>query len=227
MLNSSPKLFLFPGLGADHRLFSQMDLGRFQITTPQWLTPNPDESLAQYGARWAKNLPIRSQDALGGMSFGGQLALEIAKHVEARALFLISANRRGEEISSQFRMQNSLLQNLPESMVRQGLKSIAIPKLSKEEKLQKDQVQMLQLMLEDMDFDFFKWASNAAAKWDYQFKAEDFKMPIYQIHGEHDSIIRRSKDSCVKILQSAGHLINYTHSKEVSQWIKEGLQDSY
>lgn len=223
MSNDQSTLFLFPGLGADERLFQHQLDNLDNIVVPEWLPAEKDESLADYCKRFASTLDISPKDFVGGMSFGGQVALEIAKHVECAGCMLISANRRAEEISAQFRLQNKILQTMPESFVKTALKGIAIPKLVNEEKLCDQEKSFLIEMADEMDYNFFRWSSNAAATWDYEFNSADFKTPIMQIHGEHDSIITKSPES--EILKGAGHLINYTHATELNEWIKSKMQN--
>jgi surfactin synthase thioesterase subunit len=221
------KLFLFPGLGADERLFTyQMD-NFDSIVVPEWIPPLMGENLSEYCERWAQRLEIGAQDFIGGMSFGGQVALELAKHIQCQGCLLISANRSSSEISTQFRMQNKVLQSMPEAFVRSSLKNIAIPFLVKSEKLHPAEKEILTEMLEEMDFEFFKWSSNAAAEWQYEFNPDDFKTPIHQLHGEKDNIITIKDRSHVDVLKEASHLINFTHAKEVNQWIREKISPSF
>src|SRR5213076_2537842 len=87
----APRLVLFPGLGADGRLFEPQREAFPHLKVPQWLEPRLRESLSEYGRRMAEGVveepgvPVY----LGGASFGGAVALEVARHVRPRAVFLI------------------------------------------------------------------------------------------------------------------------------------------
>ncbi|MEM7645537.1 MAG: alpha/beta hydrolase [Pseudomonadota bacterium] len=214
------RLFMLPGLGANWRLFQYQLSDLEAIQVPEWLEPEAEESLQDYSRRWVKELNPQPGDAVGGMSFGGQVALEMAQCFPFRCVLLIAANRRSAEISSTFRFQTRLLQGLPESVVRTSLKTIAIPKLKKEENLQDEQVKVLETMVDEMDFPFFRWSSRAAATWEHEFEPEKFSMPIHQLHGQGDSIIKLSDPSEAEVWSDAGHLLNFTHSQRVNEWIK-------
>ena len=217
------RLFIFPGLGADERLFAYQKKQIPQIVVPTWLKPLEGESLAEYGKRWAQKLDITPEDYIGGMSFGGQLALEMARHKELKGVLLISANRRASEISSVFRLQTRLLNTLPEDLVRTALKNMAIPRLERDEKLAAEPVQWLREMSESMDYSFFEWSAQAAANWDYEFNSLDFSAPIFQVRGEYDNIISVKHPGEVDTIPEAGHLINYTHPEELNRWISEKI----
>ncbi len=215
------RLIMFPGLGADERLFAYQTKEIPQIEVPAWIPPIDGESLAEYGRRILPTINLKSDDFIGGMSFGGQLALEIARQAKCEGVLLVAANRRASEISPTFRLQTSLLNTLPEELVRSILKNMAIPRIEKEEKLSAQPVQWLREMSDSMDFTFFKWSAQAAASWDYNYDPSDFTGPIFQVRGENDNIIAISNPSEVDTIPAAGHLINYTHPEELNRWILE------
>ncbi len=217
------RLFMLPGLAADEKLFSYIDNANYELVVPQWLSPNEKESLEEYGQRWSESFDFKEGDIIGGMSFGGQVALELAKHLNFAAVILISSHRSHQEISDQFRVQQRLLQNLPETAVRVGLKSVGIPTLNRQEGLKPIEVKWLQEMVDRADFNFLRWSAWAAANWKYSFSKEDFQMPVYQVHGEHDPIIKIPDYQDCFYIKGAKHLINYTHPEEIKKWLGEKL----
>jgi len=217
------RIFLLPGLGADERLFAYQTKEIPHIVVPPWIPPIYGEGLAEYARRLLPTLCLNSDDYIGGMSFGGQLALEMARQAKCKGVLLVAANRRSSEISSAFRLQTRLLNTLPEEFVRTALRNMVIPRLEKDEKLSSEPVQWLHEMSESMDFSFFKWSVLATAHWDYDFNPSDFNTPIFQVRGENDNIISISKPSEVDTIPAAGHLINYTHPEELNKWILKAI----
>jgi pimeloyl-ACP methyl ester carboxylesterase len=221
------KLLFFPGIGADHRLFNYQIEGVPGFEVPQWIPPTDSEPLSDYGARYAEHLArvyssSKHQEpiVLGGMSFGGQVALEVSRRwSRVKGVFLVAANRRASEIPGQFRAQQKFLERLPDMAVKVGLKNFALPMVKKKENLREREVEWLKGMVDDLNLDFFRWSIKAAATWDYEFRETDFLAPIFQIRGEYDSVIKFSDPNEAEVLQGAGHFINYTHGPELNQWI--------
>ncbi len=213
------RLWFLPGLAANQKLFAPQLAEIPQARMLDWIKPLTEESLADYAKRWSQQLDFRCEDVLIGMSFGGQVALELAKHLPLKACLLISANRRSSEIKNQFRIQAKVLPSLSDSMLRGSLLKVGIPLLKRWEGLGQQEVLWLQEMVKEMDIDFFRWATQAAAQWNYEFNPSDFQMPIFQIHGEKDPIIRIQNPKEVEILKGASHLLTLTHPKELNQWL--------
>src|SRR4051812_19762115 len=90
---SEARLILLPGLGADERMFAPQRATFPRLEVPRWLTPQPRESLPDYARRMAAGIDPSEPLFLGGSSFGGMVALEMARHVRPRAVFLIGSCR--------------------------------------------------------------------------------------------------------------------------------------
>ncbi|MFZ1934503.1 MAG: thioesterase domain-containing protein, partial [Thermoguttaceae bacterium] len=80
-MNSTLQLILLPGLGADHRLLEPQRAAFPQLIVPPWIPPRKHESLPQYAERMAQTVapPHDVPLVLGGVSFGGMLAYEMAR----------------------------------------------------------------------------------------------------------------------------------------------------
>ena len=86
------RLVLLPGLGTTGELFRPQRRAFPDLEVPPWLDPHRGESLPGYGRRMAAALaPGPSDLVLGGVSFGGMVALEMARHLPTRAVGLIAS----------------------------------------------------------------------------------------------------------------------------------------
>lgn len=222
------RILFFPGLGADWRLFKPQIEESKTLEVPSWLDPEEGESLENYAKRYAPIVAEKYGDdlILGGMSFGGQVALELARIMDPKALFLISSHRSGSEVSPFFKMQERASRNMPDSALLSGIKRLGIPMVARKEKLSEPYQSLLKEMAESMDLSFFRKASRMTAEWNYEFQKDHFKMPIFHIHGQGDKIIappEDTKSADVTLLPDAKHLITYTHHQKVNQWIQEKL----
>ena len=86
-----PVFYLIPGLGADERVFQFLGLPGITHVL-KWLAPQtPTEPLPHYAARLAEAVPPGQACWLVGVSFGGVLALEVARLRPLARVVLVSS----------------------------------------------------------------------------------------------------------------------------------------
>ncbi len=77
MENGLP-LILLSGMAADARLFALQQADFPGLVVPDWIEPRPKEPLPAYAARLARLVDPGRPCLVGGASFGGLVALELA-----------------------------------------------------------------------------------------------------------------------------------------------------
>ena len=124
------RLLLFPGMTPNPDVFSEQVNALSNITAVDYLAPEPRESLAQYADRMATHLEPNSPDFVGGLSFGGIVALEVAYRLDVRACFLISSIRCPSELPFRFRLlRSSRHPNFERMCGRVGAMSSAVSRI--------------------------------------------------------------------------------------------------
>ena len=83
------KLYFFSGLGADYRAFQKLDLSGFKVVHIDWIPTIKKESIASYATRLLDQIECE-KPLLIGLSFGGIIAVEVAKQMETEKVILIS-----------------------------------------------------------------------------------------------------------------------------------------
>ena len=91
-------LILLSGMAADARLFAPQRAAFPGLVVPNWIEPLPKEPLPAYAARLARLVDPGQPCLVGGASFGGLVALEMAPHLPARACVLIASVRSPGEL---------------------------------------------------------------------------------------------------------------------------------
>lgn len=235
-----PALILFPGLGADSCLFSeQRKFFGDRLFTPDWIVPRGSEELSEYCHRFAPQLlsssVLRDKSTvyLGGFSFGGMAALELASFInqknpgKVKGVVLISSGRTKQIIRVSFRIQALIGAQLPQKFLEWALYQQMIHQFVKSEKLNAKHAKELSMMLKKIDIVFFKWSLRACATWNPKsnYLPPQISFPVFEIQGENDPIIPFSSESDVVTLTGAKHLIQYTHSREVNQWLEQIIQN--
>lgn len=239
------KLILFPGLGADGRLFGPQRVLPAEIVTPAWIPPLEGESLAAYAGRMTERLLYEGICVpgegvhLGGASFGGMVAQELAgallrTGVEVRGVVLMASARSGREVPRTLSWVERGSRVLPDTLLEFGRRRAkligpefrAVPLPMK---------RLLREMFLATDLDFLRWGGRAILEWpgagaeavtgaggEVCDRAPS-PIPIRHIHGAEDRMIPVRNVRPDVIVSGAGHLLNITHDGKVNRFIEQCL----
>ena len=246
-----PRLILFSGMGVDARLLAKQRLLAADVIVPLWIAPRDGESLADYARRLAALLTAgtcrvgtahherqsggqcppygdRSQLEpsqplfIGGVSFGGMIAQEVARHLPTAGLVLLATCRSWRGVPLPFRVAAWIGSHSPLWPIRIG-RHIAgrlqpLMGISSGHHLA-----WLDAMLADTDPAFLRWAAGALLHWP---GAGELPCPVVQIQGGHDLILPPRFTTPTHIIRGAGHLANITHAREVNTIINAFLMQA-
>ena len=95
-------VYVFSGLGADERVFHKIDFSGYDVHFIKWITPQKNESIESYALRLTSQI-TKPLPVLIGLSFGGMMAVEVAKHIATEKIILISSAKSKNEIPFYFR----------------------------------------------------------------------------------------------------------------------------
>ncbi|KKK57660.1 hypothetical protein LCGC14_3052250, partial [marine sediment metagenome] len=179
------QLVLLPGLGADHRQFQPQQAAFADCLVPPWIPPQRGESLAGYAIRMAATVEPRSPMVLGGSSFGGMVAYEMANHLKPKALVLIGSCRSGKATGLPFRARWLL-----GPLVSPSLLKLAKPIAPLAGALLRGSLRRYRrlcvAMFREADPAFMSWAVRAILTWEPSSVPD---APVFQIHGSNDRVI--------------------------------------
>jgi pimeloyl-ACP methyl ester carboxylesterase len=172
---------------------------------PPWIEPRPRESLSDYARRLAATIDPIPPFYLGGCSFGGMVALEVARHLKPLAVVLIASCRTPLSVNAAILGCAPLARMLPENLLR--FSAASCPPAIRG--LVASSPQML------------RWGPIAIAQW----KGVDvLDAPVFHIHGSADRIIPASQVRADRFVHGGGHLINLTHADEVNAFIERAME---
>lgn len=216
MKNTDPPIILLPGMGAGGRLLRLQRDALPSLCTPDWIDPREREPLNIYARRFADRIAPAKQCFVGGVSFGGIVALEMAAHLHAEACFLIASVRSRNELPWPIRMLRPIARLGPNGLGRAAtcitramaplLPARALGHL---------------IRLSRPESAFLRWASWAVLTW--RPSAELARLRVYQIHGSADRTLPLSNTQPDVIIAGAGHLLPITHPDAISEFIRERL----
>src|SRR5437764_11227763 len=92
-----PTVYLISAMGGDERVFQQLDLSFCNPVFINWIEPLKTENITQYAGRLKEQIKD-PEPIIGGLSFGGMVAVEIAKQLPAKKIILISSSKSKKEI---------------------------------------------------------------------------------------------------------------------------------
>ncbi|MEM6473830.1 MAG: alpha/beta hydrolase [Planctomycetota bacterium] len=230
-----PQLVLLPGLGADADLFyPQIEHFGDRLWVYTGLSPSQLEGQSpsmDWAAQHCANI-ISTQMSpgcpyvLGGMSFGGSLAMQIASLLEPKpeAIVLISSNRTAETIPTSFRVNRFVGSLLPSSLIRMGLRTLS-GVFSKREQLDEANRERLTAMANRAEIPSLLWGAAAVAKWKFgESDAKRLTIPLHQIHGRLDWVIPRHDEHVTEEIPDGRHLITWTHARQVNDFLEQAIQ---
>lgn len=207
------KAYIFSGLGSDKRAFGDIGFEFMNVEFMEWLTPHKNETIESYALRYIKLIDTKNP-ILIGLSFGGVLAIEIAKKMQVEKVILLASIKTKFERPKKFKGLLKLAINgvVPISLLNHhnfvmdrvfGVKNKADKKL-------------LKAILEDTDVHFIKWALNEIINW----KNEEVLKNIIQIHGDRDKVFPINNVNPDYIIEGGGHSMTITHSADVEKVIR-------
>jgi pimeloyl-ACP methyl ester carboxylesterase len=217
------RLLLLPGVGADRRLFDEQHSCAADLHVIEWIDPAaPDEPLADYARRLAANLDTSRPFIIGGASFGGMVALELARHLQPDTVILIGSCRSPASLPVSYRFLQACSDLIPDVLFARSF--AASPLIASRFGVRsREHRQLFSDMLRQTPPSFVRWAARAIFGWP---GVGELPVPIHHVHGEDDRIIPLRYVTPDVIVNRAGHMLTVTHPAEVNAFLDAVLSSS-
>ena len=218
----TPKVYFISGLGADHRLFIKQIEAGIPLTVIPWKIPYLNESLTSYVNRMAEEIPVSKEPViLGGVSFGGIIAVELSKVVKAEKIILVSSIKTSEELPVHIRLWKyfPMYKLLPGTLFKKAgyWARMVFGTMNKEESA------IFSRMVSDANPVFIKWAIHQVVNWENKV----YPSNTVHIHGTRDLIFPflKLKPPVIPV-QKGTHIMIITSADEVNMILKKECKDS-
>lgn len=239
---SRRSIVLLPGLGANERLFAPQlaafaDRGAFVPAYPTPVEPRRGvEGVAEdlHDALHADGC-LHRDAALVGFSFGGQVALSLARRMlrhggpPARSIVLVSGLRRTSQLTPRFRLQVAASALLPDAAIAWAATEIVARPFARACGLDHDQTLELARMAAELDVPRLRRLAQAACRWRFE-DADEASLRaagtrILHLHSDRDPVIPPPPPSIVGVerLATPGHLLTWTHARRVNALIEDAI----
>ena len=215
LANAQKDIYCVSGLGADERVFQKLKLEGYRPIHIKWIEPAAQESISDYTKRLTAQITAE-RPILIGLSFGGIIAVEIAKNMATEKVILISSTKNQQEIPFYFQIFRWLpIYLLLPARFMLWLGQLFAAWFFSLESV--DERQLLKAILFDTDARFMKWAIHQVVTWKNELIPEN----IYHIHGESDRIFPYQfvhEDFNVK---KGGHFMIMNQAEYISDLIQK------
>lgn len=203
-----------PGLAASTTIFERIALPEdtFEVHLLEWEIPLEHESLQDYAKRIAQNIK-HSNPVLVGVSFGGILVQEMAKHIEARKVIIISSVKCNAEFPRRMKIAKTTkaYKLIPMRLI---LNVENLAKFSFGEKINK-RLKLYEKFLSVRDIRYLDWAIEQVILWD-RTKIDE---SVIHIHGDEDEVFPIKYIANCKVVKGGTHIMILNKFK----WLNENL----
>ena len=199
-------IYCMPGMAASPKIFEYLKLPmNFKIHPLSWIPPLKDEPLGDYAKRMCLRV-VHKNPILLGVSFGGILVQEMAKHISVKKIVIVSSIKSKEELPLPMKMakRTNAHKLLPTQLI-ENIDHLAIFAFGKGIK---KRVALYQRYLSERNSEYLNWAINALVYWDQN----KFSNKLIHIHGDSDTVfpIKNLINHFIKI--KGGHAVIITKS---------------
>ncbi len=214
-------IYLFPGQGADGRLFKKLDIeGDYNLQVIDYSVPEKGMSMRDYAEVLSEQIDTTSEFILIGSSLGGMLATEISDFLNPEKTIIISSAKNASELPWRYNFQKKVpIYKLVGPRAGKFGAKILQPIVEPDRKIEKE---TFDSMLDDLDPYFLKRTIAMILEWD---KTEN-TAPIIHIHGTKDRTIPIKNVDCDLIIDNASHMLTLINSDELNVLLNQLLSDS-
>jgi hypothetical protein len=210
-------IYCISGLGADKKVFSKLVIPGYELVYIPWLVPIKNEAIEAYASRMASIIE-HPQPIILGVSFGGMIAIEIAKQRTVQHLIIVSSIQSVADLPGWMKMAGKLKLNrvIPARTFKltQQFNNNRLGVSTNEER------EMVRAYRRDADPFYLQWAIDKVINWKNDWRPEK----IIHIHGDRDKIFPIKKLKPTHSLKEGTHMIIYNRAEEIGQFIHEALK---
>ncbi|GAB3512250.1 hypothetical protein GCM10027341_52750 [Spirosoma knui] len=207
------RIYIFSGLGADERVFKDLDFSGFEVTFIRWIQPQLNETIEEYAKRLTQQINT-ARPILIGLSFGGIMAVEVAKLIATSKVILIASAKTRQEIPFYYRLAGQLRLHklLPTALLKRPniVSDWFFGVHSQEDK------QLLAAILRDTDSHFLRWAIDKIVTWTNQKPPQN----LTHIHGTADKILPFRYIASDLMVIGGGHFMTVNKAGELTKAVR-------
>ena len=211
-------IYLIAGLGADTRVYNNIDLHDHEVIPVDWIEPHQSDTLNTYAQKLIHQYNIPPNSILIGNSLGGMIAVEMAKQIPVKKVILISSIKTSNEAPGYF----SFFRTLPVYKIIPGKLFTAMGFVIKPlfGHMSAEDAWLFSDMLKNSSPKFIKWAMGAVLYW----KNDIIPPNLFHITGDKDLVFSFKRITGATIVKGGTHIMIFDKAKEINKLLKNILK---
>lgn len=207
-------VYFMPGMAANPSIFDYIKLSEKNFVTHylEWMIPYNKESISDYAKRLLENIK-HENPVLIGVSFGGLIVQEMAKHIDVKKVIIISSVKSNQELPKRmiFAKYTKVYKILPTSLVNnvEMLTKYAFGKKAVK------RLELYEKYLSVRDKYYLDWSISQTVNWKQVIPDPN----IIHIHGDKDAVFPISHIKKCIIVKGGTHVMVINKFK----WFNENL----
>jgi pimeloyl-ACP methyl ester carboxylesterase len=209
-------IYCISGLGADEKVFSNLQLPGYNIVFLPWLIPTLNESIEGYAKKMLASIH-EPNPILMGLSFGGMMCVEIAKLMPVKHIVIISSIKTNIELPLWMKVCGKLRLNkiipIKQYKLLQPVQNKRLGVTTSQEK------NLANYYRSNINQQYLKWAVQQILNWQNKI------IPTYitHIHGDKDKMFGIKNIQANMVIKNGGHFMIMNKANEISKAIVNAL----
>jgi len=213
-MSNTIHVYFVPGMAANPSIYKNIKLPKEKFTTHliEWFVPDKGMSLSDYAKKMCKNIE-HTNSVLVGVSFGGIMVQEMAKHISTKKIVIVSSVKTKSELPkrmlfSKYTKAHKLLPtglvNNVELLAKYAFGDAAVKR-----------IELYEEYLSVRDKYYIDWALDKIINWDQTSYFDN----LVHIHGDKDPVFP------IKHINNCITVKNGTHIMVINRfrWFNEHL----
>jgi len=207
-------IYCLSGLGADERVFGGIHINGFHLKHLPWLKPFEKENIKHYSLRMAEMIdhpfPI-----LLGVSFGGLIAIEMAKEMTVNKIIIVSSVKSDDELPNWMKLVGRFQLNkifpVKSNKFTERFDDHQLGIANEEEKI------MVESYRKKSDPSYMDWAINEILNWKNRWQPKQ----LFHIHGSMDRMFPIKNIKPTHVIDGGTHIMMINRHQEISTHIND------
>lgn len=209
-------IYLFPGMGADERLFKPISIEHGNLHYIKWKHFPEARTMRDYAELMCASICTENNIYLGS-SLGGMMAREMASLKKPLDLILLSAPASRREFPPVLNFASRLRVGRwfgPKTTFKLNRLADAFMGFSNP-----DDRALFYDMLSSYEPEFIHFAINAVLEWDSKDQPENY----FQLVGTKDALFKPKRMKSPATIEGAGHFMTFEKPQEISDYVNRRI----